>query len=104
MGIRLIMILIVLALLGAATYEQIGAWRDGRVLKQVGRSVDIGGRTLNIYCTGGGRPTVIFEAARTAPGYDWMPSQRGVSAFTRACWYDRATVGWSERGPDPSWG
>jgi hypothetical protein len=27
------------------TYEQIGTWRDARVLTQVGRSVDIGGRT-----------------------------------------------------------
>src|SRR5207248_7083175 len=47
---------------------------------------------------------VIFESARTAPGYVWMPSQRGVSTFTRACWYDRATVGWSDPGPDPNWG
>ena len=85
-------------------YEQIAAFRDARVLKQVGRSVDIGGRTLNISCTGEGRPTVVFESARTAPGYVWMPSQRGVSAFTRACWYDRATVGWSDPGPDPAWG
>jgi pimeloyl-ACP methyl ester carboxylesterase len=33
-----------------------------------------------------------------------MPTQRGVSAFTRACWYDRATTGWSDPGPDPGWG
>lgn len=28
------------------------------LLKQIGRSVDIGGRTLNIHCTGEGNPTV----------------------------------------------
>lgn len=30
----------------AAVYEHVAAWRDSRVLAQVGRSVDIGGRTL----------------------------------------------------------
>jgi hypothetical protein len=82
-------VLVPVVLVSAALYEHIGAWRDRRVLKQIGRSVDIGGRTLNIYCTGEGSPTVIFVSARTAPGYVWTPTQRGVSAFTRACWYDR---------------
>jgi pimeloyl-ACP methyl ester carboxylesterase len=88
----------------AAAYEQIGAWRDARVLQQVGRSVDIGGRTLNIYCTGRGDPTVVFVSGGTAPGYVWTPTQRGVAAFTHACWYDRADIGWSDPGPDPEWG
>ena len=102
-GARLGAVLVVVVLLGAALYEHLGAWHDGRVLKQIGRSVDIGGRTLNIYCTGEGSPTVIFVSGRTAPGYVWTPTQRGVSAFTRACWYDRADLGWSDSGPDPEW-
>lgn len=102
-GARLLAVLVAVVLLGAFLYEHIGAWRDGRVLKQIGRSVDIGGRTLNIYCSGEGSPTVIFVSARTAPGYVWTPTQRGVSAFTRACWYDRADLGWSDSGPDPEW-
>jgi hypothetical protein len=71
-------IVVAIALLSAATYEQIGAWSDGRVLQQVGRSVDIGGRTLNISCTGEGSPTVIFVSGRTAPGYVWTPAQRRI--------------------------
>jgi pimeloyl-ACP methyl ester carboxylesterase len=102
-GARLVAVLLAVVLVGAALYEHIGAWRDRRVLKQIGRSVDIGGRTLNIYCTGEGSPTVVFVSARTAPGYVWTPTQRGVSAFTRACWYDRADLGWSDSGPDPEW-
>jgi len=101
---RLVAIGAGVAVLGAAAYEHVGAWRDGRVLAQVGRSVDIGGRTLNIHCTGAGRPTVVFVSGRTAPGYVWTPTQRGVSTFTRACWYDRADIGWSDAGPDPAWG
>src|SRR5213079_662696 len=94
-GTTLVAVLAALVLLAAAAYEHIGAWRDSRPLKQIGRSVDIGGRTLNIYCTGEGSPTVIFVSARTAPGYVWTPTERGVSAFTHACWYDRADLGWS---------
>jgi pimeloyl-ACP methyl ester carboxylesterase len=101
---RLVAIVTAVALLAAFVYEHANAWRDARVLKQVGRSVDIGGRTLNIHCTGDGSPTVVFVSGRTAPGYIWTPTQRGVSAFTRACWYDRADLGWSDSGPDPAWG
>jgi pimeloyl-ACP methyl ester carboxylesterase len=96
--------LVVFLVTGAILYEHVGAWRDSRVLKQIGRSVDVGGRTLNIHCTGEGSPTVVFVSGRTGLGYVWTPSQRGVSAFTRACWYDRADVGWSDSGPDPAWG
>lgn len=102
-GLRLVAALLALVLLSAVLYEHIGAWRDHRVLKQVGRSVDIGGRSLNIYCTGDGSPTVIFASARLAPGYVWTPTQRGVASFARACWYDRADLGWSDSGPDPEW-
>jgi pimeloyl-ACP methyl ester carboxylesterase len=101
---KVVAIVVAVALLAAAAYEQIGAWRDSRVLKQIGRSVDIGGRTLNIHCTGEGTPTVVFVSGRTGLGYVWTPTQRGVSAFTRSCWYDRADVGWSDPGPDPAWG
>jgi pimeloyl-ACP methyl ester carboxylesterase len=91
-------------LAGGFVYEHVGAWRDAHVLTQVGRFVDIGGRRLNIHCMGAGSPTVVFVSGRTAPGYVWTPTQRGVSVFTRACWYDRADLGWSDSGPDPAWG
>lgn len=103
-GAWLVAMLVAVVLLGAALYEHIGAWKDSRVLKRIGRSVDIGGRTLNIHCTGEGSPTVVFVSGRTGLGYVWTLSQRGVSAFARACWYDRADVGWSDPGPDPAWG
>lgn len=101
---KLVAFVVALALLAAAVYEHVGAWRDRRVLKQIGRSVDVGGRTLNIHCTGDGGPSVIFVSGRTSPGYVWTPTQRGVSGFTRSCWYDRADIGWSDPGPDPAWG
>lgn len=101
---RRIAVFTALALLAAAMYEHVGAWRDRRILKQVGRSVDVGGRTLNIHCIGEGSPTVVFVSGRTSPGYVWTPTQRGLSGVTRSCWYDRADIGWSDPGPDPAWG
>jgi pimeloyl-ACP methyl ester carboxylesterase len=96
--------LVIAAIVVAFGYEHISAWRDRSVLTHVGRSIDVGGRSLNIHCAGEGSPTVVFESGRTSPGYIWMQSQRSVSQFTRACWHDRAGLGWSDPGPDPSWG
>src|SRR5258708_11086555 len=91
---------VVALVLTGIIYEQIGERRDRKKYKQIGRSVDIGGRSLNIYCSGDGKPTVVFEGAGHTAGYAWIDIQAEVSKFTRACWYDRAGYGWSD--PDPS--
>jgi hypothetical protein len=83
-------------------WEQAGEWRDRKLYPQVGRSFNIGGRSLNIHCSGEGSPTVILEADWGAPGYSWVAIQREIAKFTRACWYDRAGYGWSDAGPFPS--
>src|SRR5688572_25141537 len=80
-------------------YEQIGRRQDRMRYPQVGMSVDIGGRTLNIHCSGEGSPTVIFDTASHMSGYSWIATQAVVSKFSRACWYDRAWYGWSDPGP-----
>ena len=82
-------------------YEQIGRRRDRARFPQIGRSVDIGGRTLNIFCSGAGAPPVIFESGGPGPGIEWKPFQAEVAKFTQACWYDRAAEGWSDAGPFP---
>jgi len=63
--------------------------------------VDIGGRSLNISCSGAGGPPVIFESGGPGPGLEWEPLQTEVAKFTQACWYDRAGEGWSDPGPFP---
>ena len=90
-------LLLVFTIAGVA-YEQLGRRRDRKRFSQIGRSVDIGGRSLNIHCIGEGSPTVVLEGA---VGYRWTPIQREVATFTRACWYDRAGHGWSDPGPSP---
>lgn len=98
----LILTLLVLALLGGFTYEQVGRARDASQLPpRVGQAVDIGGRSLNLYCSGQGTPTVILEPGGNSPGYSWLVLQAKMAAFTRACWYDRAGVGWSDPPTSP---
>ena len=89
------------ALVAGVLYEQIGQRRDRRRLPQIGRSVDIGGRSLNIYCSGEGSPAVIFDSGNGDPGYVWADMQPNVAKLTRACWFDRAGEGWSDPGPYP---
>lgn len=91
-----------LILLWGFTYEQIGRAREASQLPaRVGQAVDIGGRTLNLYCSGQGTPTVILETGGNSPGYEWLALQSKMATFTRACWYDRAGVGWSDPPSSP---
>lgn len=92
---------LLVAVLTGAIYEQVGQRRDRQRLPQVGRSVDIGGRTLNIHCTGEGSPAVILDSGNGDPGMAWSHIQPEIAKLTRACWYDRAGEGWSDAGPFP---
>jgi len=97
--------LLLLVLLAGFTYEQIGRARDANSLPpRVGRAIDIGGRTLNLYCSGEGSPAVILEAGGNAPGFSWALLQPRMAEFTRTCWYDRAGVGWSDPPLSPRTG
>jgi len=89
--------LVALLVLTGFVYERIGRVRDRRrVSPQIGQSYRVSGHSLNLYCSGAGSPTVVFEAGGNFPGYSWTPVQPQIAQFTRACWYDRAGVGWSD--------
>jgi pimeloyl-ACP methyl ester carboxylesterase len=94
-------LLIATALVAGIVYEQLGRRRDRARFPQIGRSVDVDGRSLNIFCSGAGAPPVIFESGGPGPGLEWEPFQPEVAKFTQACWYDRAGEGWSDLGPFP---
>jgi pimeloyl-ACP methyl ester carboxylesterase len=82
-------------------YERFGRAKDRRRLPQIGRSVDIGGRSLNIFCSGTGSPAVILDTGGDYPGLAWEATRAEISNFTQACSYDRAGIGWSDSGPYP---
>lgn len=56
------------------------------------------GRRLNLYCTGEGSPTVIFDSGVTGETVGWALVQPVIAKHTRACSYDRAGVGFSDPG------
>lgn len=59
--------------------------------------VDIGGgRHLNMVCIGSGTPAVVFELGGLSHLLHWQKIQQPVSAFTRACFYERAGTGFSD--------
>ena len=89
------------AALAGSIYERFGQRRDRQRLPQIGRSVDIGGRALNIYCSGEGAPAVVFDSGNGDPGFVWSHIQPEIAKRTRACWYDRAGEGWSDVGSFP---
>src|SRR6185503_14044840 len=65
----------------------------------LGRLIDVGGRKLHLHCTGAGSPTVLLEAGGGAFAIDWALVQPAIAESTRVCSYDRAGLGWSDRGP-----
>ena len=99
--VKYLALVIAAVLLSGMIYEQLGRWQDRKRLPQIGKSVDIGMRTLNISCAGSGGPAVIFESGGDGPGLEWEPVQAEAAKFTQACWYDRAGIGWSDLGPFP---
>ena len=66
-----------------------------------GRLFDIGGFHLHLKDAGHGSPTVVFDAALGGSCLSWCFVQPQVAAWTRACSYDRAGLGWSGAGPSP---
>ena len=63
--------------------------------------VDIGGRRLNLYCSGEGAVTVVFDAHGGAAASSWFEVQPAVAPYARACVYDRAGMGFSDPSPRP---
>jgi pimeloyl-ACP methyl ester carboxylesterase len=98
---KILGLLFAVAIVCGFIYERIGRHNDRNRLPQIGGSVDIGGRSLNIFCSGSGSPAVILDTGGDNPGLAWGQTQIEIAKFTQACWYDRAGIGWSDSGPYP---
>jgi pimeloyl-ACP methyl ester carboxylesterase len=68
---------------------------------QPGRLVSINGFRLNLYCTGSGAPTVVFDSGFLDWAPAWSTVQPQIAKWTRACSYDRPGAGFSDPGPMP---
>lgn len=94
------LVLLGLALTGAA-YQAMATARDARTYPPPGQLVDVGGYRLHIYCQGQGSPTVVLDALFPGTVSNWVWVQPQLAKTTHVCAYDRAGLGWSDRGPEP---
>ena len=75
---------------------------DDPAYTQAQRLVTVDGtRRLNLYCSGEGSPTVIFDSGLGDGTKVWGQVQPQVAQQTRACAYDRAGLGFSDGTDDP---
>jgi pimeloyl-ACP methyl ester carboxylesterase len=101
---RIFWVFVALVLLAAAvgsSYEVASERRDRQRFPQLGRSIDVGGFSLNLNCTGKGKPAVILESGLGIPAIGWQLVQPRIANFATVCSYDRAGYGWSSAGPLP---
>jgi pimeloyl-ACP methyl ester carboxylesterase len=61
-----------------------------------GELYQVDGKTMHIYCTGQGSPTVVLEDGLGNDWTIWAKNQPVLSQVTRVCAYDRAGFGYSE--------
>jgi pimeloyl-ACP methyl ester carboxylesterase len=71
------------------------------VYGQPGQLVNVGGFRLNLYCVGGGSPTVVFDSGWGDWAPAWSKVQPEIAKWTRVCSHDRAGTGFSDPGPMP---
>jgi pimeloyl-ACP methyl ester carboxylesterase len=74
----------------------------GEVFAKPHQLVDIGGRKMNLYCSGQGATTVVFDAPSGEAGWNWFKVQPAVAKHARACVFDRAGFGFSDPAKRPN--
>jgi pimeloyl-ACP methyl ester carboxylesterase len=68
---------------------------------EAGQRVDVGGRHINLHCSGAGTPTVVLLAGLSSWSPVWYKSQPEIAKRTRVCAFDRASYGFSDPAPRP---
>jgi len=98
---RVVVLIIVLALLGAI-YESVAEAADAKTYPPPGQLADVGDHRLHINCTGTGSPTVVIVSGLGDWSTSWGVVQPEVAKTTRVCTYDRSGLGWSDASSLPS--
>jgi pimeloyl-ACP methyl ester carboxylesterase len=98
--------LVMLALAGGVAPSLSAAaaaqWASADAFAKPHQLVDIGGRKMNLYCSGQGATTVVFDAPSGDAGWNWFRVQPAVAKHTRACVFDRAGLGFSDPAKRPN--
>ena len=110
-SLRYLFLLIVAAAVCGIIYQAVSTAYGDHKFPAPGILLDIGGRSMHIYCTGNAAaasaspnessaPTVILDAGLGDFSISsWVTVQPDISRFARVCSYDRAGIGWSDSAP-----
>lgn len=79
----------------------VGAAPGDAIYLRSGHIVAADGARLNLYCSGSGSPTVLFDSGHQDWAPAWAVIQPQVSKWTRSCSFDRPGYGFSPAGPLP---
>jgi len=90
-----------LGLLLVLVVSPLAAAPGDEIYLRPGQIVAADGAKLNLYCTGSGSPSVLFDAGHQDWAPAWAVVQPAVSKFARACSFDRPGYGFSPAGPMP---
>jgi len=84
-------------------YQRRTTRREDETVPGLGERVDVGGYRLHVHTDGmaGDGPAVVFESGMSCPLEVWSWIQPEIARDTPTVAYDRAGLGWSERGPRP---
>src|SRR5580704_7894615 len=94
-------VLIVVAVVSGALYQNVLLARDRRAYPMPGEFIDVGGYRMHIYCAGQGCPPVILDSGQGDSYISWRKVQPEIAKFVSVCSYDRAGLGYSEPSPRP---
>lgn len=101
MTVFLILIALAAAIvLVALLYQALGKAFDRRRFPAPGKYVDVDGRRIHLLDEGAG-PSVVLEAGIASTSLAWITIQRILKKEARVIAYDRAGLGWSDRGRTP---
>jgi pimeloyl-ACP methyl ester carboxylesterase len=101
-ALRYLFGLVVVLVIVGAVYQLIASSRDAERFPMPGQRIDIGGRSLHLYCSGEGPVTVLLENGLGGNYAAWRLVQSSIAQFARVCSYDRAGMGWSDHSARPT--
>ncbi|MEM6913070.1 MAG: alpha/beta fold hydrolase, partial [Pseudomonadota bacterium] len=103
MKLILIIVITLVVLLGALWALESNRRANDEVLYPApGHFLEIGRRTLHVDCQGlSNGVTFMLEAGAGASSLDWDVVFQRLAQHAQVCRYDRAGLGWSDRGPRP---
>lgn len=91
------------ALMAAGCTASAQPAEDARFLPYArpGQLVDIGGRRINLNCSGAGGPIVVLMAGLGSFAPVWYKTQPEIAKRARVCAFDRPGYGFSDPAPRP---